>query len=140
VSAASSRQHRGIGRAQPVARRAVEAIQRALRDRQLAPERARFLEHGAQVLADRVDVEGGASRVLAPQRGGDGRAADLEHVRPAEVSAKMSISRAGSMPSGSQSESASPNACQKTSSGRLIASFIAAPAPTGPTCSTRRHI
>ncbi len=55
---------------------------------------------------------------------------------PPDVSANNSTSHAGSRLRWRHSAKASPKLCQKVASGKLIASFMLAPAPIGPTRST----
>ena len=68
---------------QPFSAASSKIDERARHERQVEALGASLRQHGAQILADRVDVEGGRAGILARQRLGDIGPAHLEDVRAA---------------------------------------------------------
>ena len=77
------RQPRAVALAPALAHRIIVDGERPLRQRQAGAARLGLGDHGAQVLADEIDVEGQRTGVLAVERRRDGGSAVLEHVGPA---------------------------------------------------------
>src|SRR5207253_325249 len=75
------RKHRRVVRTKTLARDVVVALERACRNRKRYAERVRFIDHRAEILADKIDIERDRRRFPALQRRGDHRPTELQHVR-----------------------------------------------------------
>ena len=87
------------------------------------------------------DVEGGAAGSPPARASADRGPAHLEHVgAPRGVGEETPSAISDRARDGCTTSWPRPAPGRRPASGRLIASFMLAPAPTGPTCSTRRQI